>query len=218
MKKRNSSLKTNFIIIIIILVTLFNIFIYIFDSIVVSTVFLVAEEEMKYKALEIINSNILQYYSQNFDYEDIMDVHKDEEGNISMIKANTLKMNSMATEVALNSQKDIRKLGSVGIEIPAGYILKNNILANFGPKIKVKMQPAGHIETKYSSTFESAGINQTRHKIYLEISTDIRIILPLKSKNIRVTNEVPICETIIVGKIPRTAIDFKVEDIKHSIP
>ena len=70
------------------------------------------------------------------------------------------------------------------------------------------MQPIGHVETKYSSEFESAGINQTRHKIYVKVKTTVRVIIPLKSNDIEVTNEVPIAETIIVGKTPNTAVQL----------
>ena len=74
------------------------------------------------------------------------------------------------------------------------------------------MQPIGFIEARYSSEFESAGINQTRHKIYINVKTKIRIIIPLKSSDIEVSNEIPIAETIIVGKIPKTAVQMELND------
>lgn len=212
--KRRVSLKFKVITIVAFINISFLIFIYSFDRIVMPTVMVVADAEMRAKALEIINSNVLSYYSQKFNYNDMIKVDKDGEGNIVMLKADTLRMNSIATEVALNSQKNLRELGNVGIEIPMGYIFKNNILANLGPNIKIKMQPIGNVEMKYSSVFESAGINQTRHKIYVDVKTKVKVIIPLKSNDVEVTNQIPICETILLGKVPRTSIDLDLDSIK----
>lgn len=117
-------------------------------------------------------------------------------------------MNKIACDVSLDAETEIKKMGSVGVKIPIGYISKNNILAQYGPKFTMKVQPVGYTETTYLSKFESAGINQCRHKIYVEIKTNIRIFLPFRNKDIEVVNEVPISETIIVGKVPQNAIQF----------
>jgi sporulation protein YunB len=125
-----------------------------------------------------------------------------------MLRADTLKMNKIACEVSLKSQKKLRELGKVGINIPMGYIFKNNILAYMGPSITVKMEPIGQIETKYVSEFETGGINQTRHKIYVHVKTNLRVIFPMKSSDVEVDNEMPVSETIIVGKVPNTALQM----------
>ena len=155
-----------------------------------------------------IDSVIMKEYSKQFSYKDIIQVEKDKEDNIVMVRANTLKMNKMACDVALESQNKLRNVGKIGLKIPMGYIMKNNLLAFFGPNITVRMQPIGYIETKYLSSFESAGINQSRHKISVQVKTNMRVMVPFGSENIEMKNEVPISETIIVGKVPETAIDL----------
>ncbi|MBU5590992.1 sporulation protein YunB [Clostridium sp. MSJ-4] len=193
---------------IIIIFSTFIAFIYIFDKRIMPTVIVVANSEMRVKVNEIMNENILEKYSEGFDYNSIVNVEKDHDGNIVMLKADTLKLNSLATKVALDSQKDINDLEYLNIKVPIGYILNNNILSNRGPNVTVRMKPIGKVEVKYSSVFESAGINQTRHKIYVEIKSLIRVIIPLHSNDVEVRCEVPISETIIIGKVPRTAIDL----------
>ena len=206
--KNKSNIKVKLLIIIAIIMINFTLFIYIFDKTVMPTVMAVADAEMRAKAIEIVNRAIIKEYSNQFNYDEVIRVDKDLEGNIVMLKADTLKMNKIATDVALESQRELQKLGEVGIKIPLGYITRNNILSYYGPSITIKMQPIGHVETKYSSEFESAGINQTRHKIYVKVKTTVRVIIPLKSNDIEVTNEVPIAETIIVGKTPNTAVQL----------
>lgn len=198
-------------------VAFFNIFIYILDKVVTPTVMAVADAEMRAKSMEIINTSILKEYSKQFNYDDIIKVEKDEQGNISMLKADTLKMSKIASDVALNSQKELKALGHIGIKVPIGYIFNNNILANIGPDVSVKMEPIGYIETKYQSEFESAGINQTRHKIYVQVYAKVRIIIPTKKDDIEVKSEVPISETIIVGKTPDTSINLDLNGAGYKI-
>ncbi|MGH4125320.1 MAG: sporulation protein YunB [Clostridium sp.] len=204
--KLKHNIKTRVLLIISIIIINFTIFIYIFDKTVMPTVMAVADAEMRAKATEIVNRAIINEYSKQFNYDEIIKIDKDSQGNIVMLKADTLKMNKIACDVALESQKELLKLGDIGIKIPIGYITRNNILSYYGPQITIKMQPIGLVETKYSSEFESAGINQTRHKIYVKVKTTVRVIIPLKSNDIEVANEIPIAETIIVGKTPNTAI------------
>ncbi|MBW9152708.1 sporulation protein YunB [Clostridium estertheticum] len=204
----NNKIKGRILIIIAIVIINFTIVIYIFDKTTMPTVMAVADSEMRAKATEIVNKAIIDEYSNQFNYDEIIKVDKDSVGNIVMLKADTLKMNKIACDVALKSQKELMKLGDVGIKVPIGYITRNNILSYYGPSVNIKMQPIGHVETKYSSEFESAGINQTRHKIYVKVKTTVRVIIPLKSNDIEVTNEVPIAETIIVGKTPNTSVQL----------
>lgn len=167
--------------------------------------------------MEIINTAILKEYSKQFNYDEVIKVQKDSMGNITMLQADTLKMNKIAADVALESQKELRNLGDVGISIPFGYIFKNNILAPLGPNITIKMQPIGYIETKYFSEFESAGINQTRHRIYVQVIANLRIVVPLKDNEIKVKCETPIAETIIVGKTPNSAINLDLQGAGYKV-
>ncbi len=89
-----------------------------------------------------------------------------------------------------------------------GYVTKNNILGRFGPDVKIRMRPIGHITTRYISEFEDAGINQTRHKIYIETTTRVKMIMAVSSSELEIVNEIPIVETIIVGRVPSTAIQM----------
>ncbi len=186
----------------------FSTFIYTLDKIITPTVITVADAEMRAKSMEIINTAIRDEYSKQFSYNEIIHVEKDSEGNINMLRADTLKMNKIAYDVALNSQRELKKLGNSGIKIPMGYIFQNNILASLGPSVSVNMNPVGYIETRYQSEFESAGINQTRHKIYVQVYAKLKIIIPTKTDDIEVRSEVPIAETIIIGKVPNTSINM----------
>lgn len=187
-------------------------FVYTFDRVVTPSMLDIAEGEIRIKITEIINKAIINEYTKNFHYDDIINVEKDVNGDITLLKADTLKMNKIACDVSLKSQEELKKLEHMGITFPMGYVFKNNLLAYYGPNVKVKIEPIGYIETKYLSRFNSAGINQTRHTISVQVKSKVKIIIPMKTKEIEVKNQVPICETIIVGNTPNTAIDMKLKD------
>lgn len=94
------------------------------------------------------------------------------------------------------------------MNIPLGYMTKNLMFYNLGPKININMSQIGNITSDYESIFESAGINQTRHKIYLNVHMKMRVVVPLNSKEVEISSQIPIAETIIVGKIPDTSINL----------
>ena len=73
-----------------------------------------------------------------------------------------------------------------------------------GLKSLLKLYCIGRVDVKFKSSFENAGINQTRHRIYLDITTNIKSIIPVCTQDQNCINEIMIAETIIVGDIPQT--------------
>lgn len=204
--------KVKVIALIAAVILIFNIFLYVFNKVATPAIISIADVEMRAKVTETINTIVINKFSSNDDYKNLVDIQKDSDGNIVLLSADTMKMNKIAGEIASQAQKQLNDMGTIGIKIPLAYILNNNLLAYYGPSITVKMRPLGYIETSYTSDFQSAGINQTRLKIYINVVTDMRLTIPLKSSDSKVKNEVPISETIVVGKIPQTAISMDLQN------
>ncbi|MEW8994862.1 sporulation protein YunB [Clostridium sp.] len=202
------SKKLKFTIIIFLIMTFLITSIYTLDKIIMPTVKLVADAQMRAEVTNTINKTIFQEYSRNFNYNDIIKLEKDNDGNIIMMTADTLKLSEIATLTVLKAQEELEKKSQVDIRIPMGYVTRNNILARFGPDVKIRMRPIGHITTRYLSEFEDAGINQTRHKIYIETTTRVKMIMAVSSSELEIVNQIPIVETIIVGRVPNTAIQM----------
>ena len=207
--KRHKKTKSNkFFYIVIMTFIIFAIFLYLFDKRIFPSVLSESEVTMKAEAVNIVNDESIKIFSENFDYEDIVNIEKNEEGEITMIRANTVKQHELASKVVLSCNEKLKEFGEVGVKIPLGYLTNNSFFYKMGPDITVKMKQVGAISTHYESVFESAGINQTRHKIYLIVEAKMRLIVPLKSRDLDVVCEVPVIDTIIVGKVPSTAINL----------
>ena len=131
-------------------------------------------------------------------------IERDGDGNVSTITTDSLKINRIARDTAYFSQENLNKMSAEGIMVPIGALTGIEALAGFGQKINIKIIPISNVECRFVSKFVDAGINQTKHSLYLEIVSDISIILPSKSTNLASTIEVLICESVISGKIPDT--------------
>lgn len=208
LKGRNKFKIPKFLFAIIAIVIVFNSFLYLLQKRIFPTVLDIAEIVMRSEAIKVINEETMRVYEENFNYDDIVKIEKDSDGNITMIRSDTIKQNKLTAEVVLACNERLQNLGEIGTKVPIGYITNNVFFYRVGPKIEVKMEQIGNINTSYDSVFESAGINQVRHKIYLDIEVKMRLIVPLASKDIELSSEIPVSETIIVGKIPDTSVNI----------
>jgi sporulation protein YunB len=92
----------------------------------------------------------------------------------------------------------MRKIG-----IPLGAIVGIELFSGAGPIIPVKIFVTGNVETEFESEFSEAGINQTKHLIYINTSVNISAVIPGYPSHTNVKTNVTIAETIIVGEVPR---------------
>jgi len=216
--KINTKTKIKTLIVLIGILIVFNIFLYELNKVITPALLNIADEEIKKRTVDILNKTILEEYSNKFDYDKVIRIEKDSEGNIIMLRADTLKMNQIACDVAIRSQEKLKNSGNIYIKIPIGYIFKNNIISNFGPKVTIKANPIGSIDTEYSSKFQSQGINQTKHSIYINVKTSVRVIFPMNTNRIEVKTQIPLAETVIVGKVPDTALQFDLKNAGFDLP
>ena len=210
--------KIKIICVLLAILIFFNLFLYKLDTAISPTIANVAKAQIRKKTVETINRAILDEYNNNFNYDEVIKIEKDSYGNIIMLKADTLKMNKIACEIAIKAQAQLNKSGNMEVKIPLSYVFKNNILAGFGPSVVIKAEPIGSINTEYLSEFENAGINQTRHKIYINVDTQVNVILPLSTDRIDVKSQIPVAETIIIGKVPSTVLDFDLKNAGFKLP
>lgn len=140
----------------------------------------------------------------NYQYEDLMNVTKDENGNIKLLSSNMIKINQIISDIPYLIQNELDKVSQHKFYIKLGSFTGCKLLAGRGPDIEIKMSTIGHIETDLRSEFLEAGINQTLHRIYLEVKCHVVILTPFHSIEEEIVNQVLLTEGIIVGNIPST--------------
>ncbi|CUU50182.1 sporulation protein YunB [Clostridium beijerinckii] len=214
--RRKTHKYISFIVLIIVIIVILNITVVFFDQRVMPSVTEIATIMAKSQTLDIINKKSVDILSKDFKYDEMVKIEKDSQGNIILIQADTGKLNYIAAELSTECNKELSDMKNTAIKVPLGWMSDKSAFYNIGPKISVEIEPIGNISTSYESKFESAGINQTRHKIYLNVTAKIRLRLPLRNQDAEVSTQVPVSDTIIVGKIPNTTLGFPTNDQSKS--
>lgn len=170
--------------------------------------FTIAEVKAVQLATDAVQKALQQEVAEeNLQYQDFVYIHKDSQGRVALMQANTVKVNRVAANTTLAVQKTLEELRWQTFSIPLGQVFGVPALANYGPGINYHILPVGTVRVSVVDKFESAGINQTRHTIYLNFDTSVRIAIPSKSGEAVVAAQVPLAESIIVGSVPSTFVN-----------
>ena len=167
---------------------------------------IVAFSEAKIKSLTTaaVNSAIFEVMLEPISYGDLVSIEKNADGEITLIAANSMIINKLARDMAQSTETYIEKMGEQDVKIPIGTLSGSPLLAGKGFKVTIRVLPLGSVKCQFVSEFETAGINQTRHKIYLDVVATISIVLPTSQSIVKTNTPVLVSESIIVGKVPDT--------------
>ena len=172
------------------------------------TLLAIAETKATLIATQSINNVINESVNLSIDPKKLVDITLDSRGRVVLIQSNTMEFNKIAADTTIKVQNILKDLGEEKIKIPMGQVLGSQLLASIGPNITITIIPIGTVQVKVIDKFEQAGINQTRHMIYLIATTQIRVVVPLVSKSVSVNTQVPIAEYVVVGEVPSTYVQF----------
>ncbi|MEA4882497.1 MAG: sporulation protein YunB [Clostridia bacterium] len=161
-----------------------------------------AEARARVIATSALNDALSEAGAMEIKYEDLMDWKTDGQGNIVAVQPNTGEINRIAATTTTRVQDALRGIESVKISVPFGQVLGSTLLAHMGPWLTVRMIPIGVVSTTVTDQFDTAGINQLRHRIFLEIEAYVKILVPLVSSSVIVASSMPIAEAIILGDVP----------------
>lgn len=171
-------------------------------------------------AVEYIHQAIQDVMGQGVVYGEMMQVQTDAGGRVTMLQANAVRMNELATATALRAQEKLESAESQSVEIPLGAALGVPFLSALGPKVPVKIIPVSAVNANFSTEFESAGINQTRHKIFLSLLVSVRLVIPSGARQVSIAGQALIAEAIIVGQVPQSYVQVPEYDdaLNFAIP
>ena len=146
--------------------------------------------------------------SGNITYSDLITFEKDNEGRITAIYSNMAAFNRLQAQILDIILARIDQVSARELSIPVGTLTGSTLLAGRGPRISVRMESVGSSSARFANRFESAGINQTKHQIVLQVDVSAAILLPGFSAATEVSNSITVAETIIVGAVPDTYTYF----------
>lgn len=148
-----------------------------------------------------------------YEYEDLLNITKDKEGNVKMVGTNVITVNEIISDVPILIQEELEKSENNKFSIRLGSFLGSNLFAGRGPNVNIKMDVIGNLDTDLRSEFIEAGVNQTFHRIYLEIRCNVIILTPFETMEEQIINQVLLAEGVIVGEVPSSY--YNLEGMKN---
>ena len=201
-RDKNLKRKQKIVKIFIIMVIAFSTVKIVLDAI--SPIFEALCEDKAKSIATIISNNEATNVMKDHTYDELFTIEKDKDGNITMIKSNMIQINEIISDVAVKIQNSINERGKENIEITIGSFTGSKLLSGRGPGIPIKISSIGNVETDLRSEFSAQGINQTLHRVYLQVDCEVSILTPYNTISEKVSNQVLLIENVIVGKIPNT--------------
>lgn len=136
------------------------------------------------------------------DYGDLVRLTYSDQGTVTSLQTDMLAMSKLQSSVTSSVIESVLRFSSQRITLPAGTLTGNPFLSGWGPEVEVRLIPAGFVQTQVKNVFDSAGINQTRHQILLNVRLDIQAVLPGYAISNQVDTDICLAETVIVGLVP----------------
>ena len=178
-----------------------------------------SEAQVKSSTSRAVNAAVQTVINESNVYDELIEITTNDEGKIVFIQVKSLMVNKLAKEVGKVAGQNLDLIKNQGVSIPLGTLSGISLFVGVGPEITFHIMAIPTIHSKFSSEFTSAGINQTNHRIYLNIQTDVDLILPTASKSITVNSHILICEAILVGEIPSTYLNSdSLDEMMNLIP
>ncbi len=152
---------------------------------------------------DIINRSIsAELEREDIDYSSLVSLTTDENGSVCSVESNVLNINRLKNNIADRIERELERISDIDIMIPVGTLTGIQLLHGRGFKIGMTVSPVGYACTSIISEFKEAGINQTLHRIIVEIDVVTDAVIPGYSTRVPVKTSIVAAETVIVGKIP----------------
>lgn len=146
---------------------------------------------------------------QNITYDDLCTIEKDETNDVSLIKMNSININKLNSKIALEVQEKLNDTTISKFYVKLGSFTGIKLLAGRGPDVEVRMSTIGEVTTELKSEFEEMGVNQTLHRLYINVNCNVSLLTPFKDVDEHITAQVLISETVISGDIPDAYYDLE---------
>ena len=140
-------------------------------------------------------------------YEDLIRISYGTDGKVTAVSVDTVRLTLLKERIALRILA-LLQTKSFSVSVPFGNVIGFLPLSEMPGEIPVTVRTAESMRAGFRSSFEEAGINQTRHTISFVFETEVYCLLAGKTERITLSNVFPAAETVIVGEVPDSFTDI----------
>lgn len=152
-------------------------------------------------ANEVVNIAVDDVFVKE-EYQSLAKIMENSSENIKAIETDTAKINRLKSAIIQSMQKNIDSHKSDTVYVPLGSCSNLYFLAGLGPKVPIRIYPVSIVNADFKESFDSVGINQVKHKLYLDVSMKMSFVGMMFAQSDTVETSVLLNETIIVGDTP----------------
>ena len=145
---------------------------------------------------------------QDYSGDYFVSFEKSATGEVTAISSNMARINALSAQI-LHQVVGATENRTIEIGIPLGNLTGISVLMGRGPDIPVQIVVLTSSRVEFNNSIVTAGINQTKHQINLEVIVDIDILVPWGTENTQVVTEILIADTIVVGQVPDTYLNVQ---------
>lgn len=142
-------------------------------------------------------------------YRDFVSVETDGDGRVTSLSFRTAESTAFKRIVIERLIRRLERSDPEELEVPLGTLSGVIVLSALGPSIRVRLQSVGDVTAEYENELTSAGVNQTKHSVYLNVTANVYLLIPGEIIPVSVTERVCVAETVIVGNVPDTYLNLK---------
>lgn len=168
-----------------------------------------AKTRVSNEASTAINRAVIrQIEEDNIAYDRIIYLEKDVQGTISAIKTNMAEINRLKAEILDAVDEEILEISVSEIGLPLGNVIFPELFSGKGPRLPVRVMSVSTSDASFLSEFSQAGINQTLHQLFISVSATMTVLTPLGTQNVTTDAQILVAETVIVGAVPQTYMNW----------
>lgn len=162
---------------------------------------------------QIVNKSVNKQLYEAGDMEDLLIRKTDDNGQLEVLQANTQAMNLLMTEISKELQTQYLEKTEEIYFVPLGVLLGDRILSQTRPEIRLRIRPLSVSSIDFKTEFESQGINQTKYKVYMDLTSEVKVLAPFTEETFQIATSVLVAEAIILGNVPGSYVNVPEEDI-----
>lgn len=187
----------------------------------------IAQTETQRIGTLAINQAVYKKTLENTNMDKLIEVQKDNNGKLTSVNFNPVIANQVLhettnnvqkylNEIALGNVKDLSIPNSIDVEqngehiykegiihmIPLGQATNNALLAHLGPKVPVRLTAIGDVKSQLTRNVEATGINNTTIEYMVDITVDVKIVIPFATSTEVVETSILIGSIFIPGVVP----------------
>lgn len=146
---------------------------------------------------------------ERLSYDDFISTQTDPDGQVTMLSFRTAESTRFRRLLTERMAARLESIDPDALAIPLGNLTGVVLFSALGPSVRVRVQSVGDVRTAYEQEFVAAGVNQTRHSVYLRVEVTVYLLIPGEIIPVTAQERVCVAETIIVGDVPDTYLNLK---------